>query len=172
MRTRCVTTALLILVIWGGSANAQTRIIARDTLGLQDLQNICTGILGIQLCTVVEPIGDPQAQVYLVAPGLISDVDQLLEFLLGFLLPNGGGAELDQILQLPHFTSPPSWTVPPSLYDVTPVNYYGTPVWHGYVSQPAVGIIRLVKAQNSFRLSGKGMVAIIDTGVDPTHPAL
>jgi subtilisin family serine protease len=52
------------------------------------------------------------------------------------------------------------------------VNYYGTTVWHGYVNQPAVRIVRLVKAQNSFRISGTGIIAVIDTGVDPTHPAL
>lgn len=172
MRARSIVISLLFLAIWATSASAQNQIIARDPLGLQDLQNICTGILGIQLCTVVEPIGDPQAQVYVVAPGLISDVDQLLQFLLGFLLPKGGDAELDQILHLPSFTSSTSWAAPPSLYDVTAVNYYGTTVWHGYVSQPAVAIIRLVKAQNSFQISGKGIVAVIDTGVDPNHPVL
>src|SRR5215831_4990202 len=143
MRARNICICLLFLAIWGSSAYAQNQIIARDTLGLQDLQNICTGVLGIHLCTVVEPIGDPQAQVYLVAPGVISDVNQLLQFLLGFLLPNGGAAELDQLLNLKGFTSSTSWTAPLTLYDVTPVNYYGTTVWHGYVSQPAVGIIRV-----------------------------
>ena len=172
MRIGSIITCLLVLAIWGASAQAQNQVIARDLAGLADLQNICTGILGLQLCTVVEPIGDPQSQVYLVAPGLIGDVDQLLQFLLGLLLPNGGDAELDQLLRLPVFPSPPSWTAPPSLYDMTPVNYYGTTVWHGYVSQPAVGIIRLTKAQSYFRTSGKGIVAVIDTGVDPTHPVL
>jgi subtilisin family serine protease len=161
-----------VLAIWGASANAQNQVIARDPGGLEDLQNLCRGILGLQLCTVVEPIGDPQSQVYVVAPGLISDVDQLLEFLLGLLLPKGGNAELDQLLELPGFAGSPSWTAPASLYDVIPVNYYGTTVWHGYVSQPAVGIIRLTKARSYFRTSGQGIVAVIDTGVDPTHPAL
>jgi len=172
MRTRGLIIFLLVLAIYGVSASAQNQIIARDTLGLQDLQKICTGTLGIQLCTVVEPIGDPQAQIYVVAPGVISDVNQLLQFLLGFLLPNGGDAELDQILKLKGFTNSTSWTAPLSLYDVTPVNYYGTTVWHGYVSQPAVGIIRLVNGQNSYHISGKGIIAVIDTGVDPTHPVL
>jgi Subtilase family len=172
MRTRTIIAFLLILTTWGGLAHAQNQVIARDTLGLRDLQNICTGILGLHLCTVVRPIGDPQAQVYVVAPGLIADLNQLLQFLLGFLLPNGGDAEIDQLLQLPGFKTSTSWTAPLSLYDVTPANYYGTTVWHGYVSQPAVGIIRLTKAQNSFHISGKGIVAVIDTGVDPTHPVL
>ena len=172
MRIRSIITCLLVLAILGAAANAQNRVIARDPAGLVDLQNICTGILGLQLCKVVEPIGDPQSQLYLVAPGLIGDVDQLLEFLLALLLPKGGAAELDRLLQLPGFPSFPSWSAPPSLCDVTPVNYYGTTAWHGYVSQPAVGIIRLTKAQNYFHTSGKGVVAVIDTGVDPNHPVL
>jgi subtilisin family serine protease len=172
MRIRSIIICLLVLAIWGVSANAQNQVIARDPAGLENLQNICTGLLGLPLCKVVEPIGDPQSQLYLVAPGLIGDVDQLLQFLLGFLLPNGGDAELDQLLRLPGFPGSPSWSAPLSLYDVTPVNYYGTTVWHGYVNQPAVGIIRLGQARSSFRTSGKGIVAVIDTGVDPTQPVL
>lgn len=172
MRVRSTIIFLLFLATWCSSAYAQNQVIARDTLGVQHLQNICTGLLGIHLCTVVEPIGDPQAQVYVVAPGVISDVNQLLQFLLGLLLPNGGDAELDQFLQLPSFTSSTNWSAPLSLYDVAPVNYYGTTAWNGYVNQPAVGIVRLAKAQNSFQISGKGIVAVIDTGIDPTHPVL
>src|SRR6202030_123955 len=54
----------------------------------------------------------------------------------------------------------------------TPVNYFGTIVWHGYATQPATHIIRLVDAQNGFRISGTGVVAVIDTGVDVNHPVL
>jgi thermitase len=52
------------------------------------------------------------------------------------------------------------------------VNYYGAIVWHGYAAQPATQIIRLVDAQNGFRISGTGIVAVIDTGVDANHPVL
>jgi len=85
------------------------------------------------------------------------------------LLHNGGDAELDQRLRVASSTA---WTAPPGLYDTTPTSYYGTKVWHGYVSQPAVQIIELRKTQTSFGISGAGIVAIIDTGVDPTHPVL
>ena len=98
----------------------------------------------------------------MAAPGLISDVNQLLHFLLDFLIPNGGDAELDEVLQLTRSTS---WTAPPSQYDPTPCYYYGTSVWHGYISQAAVGIIKLPKTQNSFGIGGSGIVAVIDNGV-------
>ena len=60
----------------------------------------------------------------------------------------------------------------PGLWDTTPVNYYGTTVTDGYVNQPAAQIIQLSQAQNDFNVTGVGIVADIDTGVDPTHPAL
>jgi len=45
------------------------------------------------------------------------------------------------------------------------------PAWSAYLNQPAVGIIRLNDAQNYFGY-GSGRVAVIDTGVDYTHPVL
>ena len=51
------------------------------------------------------------------------------------------------------------------------VNYYGSKVHSGYVQQPMTEIIELDQAQKKFG-AGSGIVAIIDTGVDPTHPAL
>jgi subtilisin family serine protease len=46
-------------------------------------------------------------------------------------------------------------------------------VIHGYVSQPAINIVRLPDAQTAFSTTGAGTtVAVIDTGVDPTHPVL
>jgi len=52
------------------------------------------------------------------------------------------------------------------------VNYYATLVTHGYAAQPAAQIIRLSDAQKGFNITGTGIVAIIDTGVDPNHPVL
>ncbi len=63
-------------------------------------------------------------------------------------------------------------TAPQGLWDNTPVNYYGTSVTHGYVNQPAAQIIRVAQAHSVFNVSGAGIVADIDTGVDPNHPAL
>jgi subtilisin family serine protease len=52
------------------------------------------------------------------------------------------------------------------------MSYYGSTVWHGYVNQPAAQLIQLAKTQSAFGVTGAGTVAIIDTGVDPSHPAL
>ncbi len=83
--------------------------------------------------------------------------------------PGITNAELDAGLKVLQATA----TAPPSgLSDATPVNYFGASVWHGYVAQPASTIIRLPDTQSAFSVSGAGIVAVIDTGVDPTHPVL
>ena len=50
------------------------------------------------------------------------------------------------------------------------VNFFGTPAWASYVNQAAAGIIRIPESRRY--ATGAGIVAIIDTGVDPTHPVL
>jgi subtilisin family serine protease len=58
------------------------------------------------------------------------------------------------------------------LWNRTPKTYYGTAVWESYLQQPATGIVRVRDAHCGLRETGAGVVAVIDTGVDPTHPAL
>ena len=55
----------------------------------------------------------------------------------------------------------------------TVVNYFGAQVASNYVTQPATGIIRQNDLQTSSGFTGAGItVAVIDTGVDTSHPAL
>jgi subtilisin family serine protease len=55
----------------------------------------------------------------------------------------------------------------------TIVNYFGSQVASNYVAQPATQIIRQDVLQSSSNLTGTGItVAVIDTGVDTSHPAL
>src|SRR5207244_2362781 len=48
----------------------------------------------------------------------------------------------------------------------------GGTVWNSYANQPAAQIVRVSDAQSQFEVTGSGIVADIDTGVDPAHPAL
>src|SRR5262249_19093933 len=43
---------------------------------------------------------------------------------------------------------------------------------NGYAHQPAARLIRLGSARTHFHVTGSGIVAMIDTGVDTQHPAL
>src|SRR5579859_1425984 len=55
----------------------------------------------------------------------------------------------------------------------TVVSYYGSSVPSNYVIQPATAIIRQHDLQVASGLTGTGItVAVIDTGVDTSHPAL
>lgn len=163
MRRRILLCGLIFLLISGGSAAAQNRVIVRDSLGLPGLQFTCF-LLG---CNVIEGVDGTLGQVFVVAPGLFSSVTTLLSELLGQL--GIVDAELDQLLHVSQQS-----TAPAGLWDRTPVSYYGTSAWAGYVNQPAVTIINLRKVQSegSFDVTGSGIVAIIDTGIDPTHPVL
>src|ERR1700685_3604727 len=148
--------------------NPQPGVIVRTTLGLQGLQNLCLSGGG----TVVSNINDGTNQLFLVKPA-----QGLLPQLLAAVLRLVNGildAEPDQILVIPPNNSGQATasTAPAGLWDNVPVNYYGNMTIDGYVNQPAAQIIRLAQAHSAFEVSGSGIVADIDTGVDPNHPAL
>jgi len=157
---------LLLLVLLMGPlvtpAAAQTRFIVRTTLGLPGLQSTCL-ILG---CTVKYGLGDPQSQVFLVTTSSLIDPGSFLTSIrlrLGIV-----DAELDLLGKTLQATAS---GIPAALYDNAPVNYFGNSVWHGYVTQPASQIVRIADTQDDFNVRGSGIVAIIDTGIDPNHPA-
>lgn len=54
----------------------------------------------------------------------------------------------------------------------TLVSFFGSTVPSNYTAQTATSIIRLGDARTATNLTGSGVVAIIDTGADPNHPAL
>lgn len=144
-------------------------VIVRTTLGKAGLQNQCR----LNGCTVVSNLDGGLNQVFLVRPtqqGLVADLlANILRLVTGIL-----DAEVDQVLVIPPnpSNSSASGNAPAGLYNNTPVNYYGVMVPEGYINQPAAQIIRIGQAQSSFHVSGAGIIADIDTGVDPTHPAL
>ena len=162
-----VHAQLLSGLVGGGSSSSGTQgVIVRTTLGRVGLSLVCV----IQGCTVVENLDGTQNQVFLVRPnsGLLPSVlASALKLVTGIV-----DAEVDQVLTVPP-TPPNTSAVPPSLTSTYPVNYFGSVVWNGYANQPAAGIVRVDAAQDAFNVTGSGViVADIDTGVDPNHPAL
>jgi subtilisin family serine protease len=166
-RNFLILAVLIVLVTAGGQpVAAQNRYIVRTTGGLTSVLNLCLAAN----CQVQGSLDGAVGQTYLVTStgnlisNLLNGTINLLESLLGIK-----SIEPDQLLPIPQR---PISNISPGLNDRTLVNYYGTLVWHGYAAQPAAQIIRLSDAQNGFNIGGSGIVAVIDTGVDTSHPVL
>jgi len=131
------------------------------------LQGVCV----VLPCSIVEGMDGTLGQAFLVTPVGATPATTLLAELLGTVgrLLGVLDAELDQTLSLINLNIGPL-SPPGALSQSSLVPYHGTSVWQGYASQPAVALIRLQTAQGSFN-TGSGVVADIDTGVDPRQPA-
>ncbi|HEY6946022.1 MAG TPA: S8 family serine peptidase [Candidatus Acidoferrum sp.] len=166
-RSLHVAAILIALTVVGAApAAAQNRYIVRTTGGLTSVLNLCS-LLG---CQVQGSLDGNIGQTFLVSSStnlvvnLVNFSVNLVDSLLGIQ-----SIEPDSLLPIPGV---PLNNISSGLYDNTLVNYYGTLVTHGYAAQPAAQIIRLSDAQNGFGIAGTGIVAVIDTGVDPNHPVL
>lgn len=165
-RTTILLALIVLMLASSRPAAAQNRFIVQTTGGLGSVLNLCN-LLG---CQVQGSLDGQIGKTYLVTSSgniianLVNGLVNVVESLLGIV-----SIEADHLLPLPQ---PGLQSIPYGLNDTSPVNYYGVVVWHGYAAQPAAQIIRLQDAQNGFRIGGTGIVALIDTGVDPTHPVL
>jgi subtilisin family serine protease len=168
MKRSLLIFVVLIAIATAGvqPAAAQNRYIVRTTGGLGSVLNLC-GLLG---CQVQGSLDGNINQTFLVTSStnivvnLLNFAVNLVDSLLGIQ-----SIEPDKLLPVPQT---PLNSISSGLSDTTLVNYYGTLVTHGYAAQPATQIIRLSDAHNGFNVSGTGIVAVIDTGVDPNHPVL
>src|SRR5713226_2274383 len=168
MKRRMWLAGGLLVLLWATPAKASSGVLVRTTLGLQGLQAICV----VQNCIVNStPLDGTLGQVFLVTTTL--DPATLVNTLRA--LPGIVDAELDQVISLVGGQNAVT-TPPAALTDNAPVTYFGATVWNGYANQPAASVVNLAAAQNSLtmtgRTPGRGIVADIDTGVDPNHPAL
>ena len=160
-----IAAAFLVLAI---PARADNRIIVRSTLSLQVLQQALQPLCLLQTCTLTGGLGDPQNQLFVVTTSL--DPSTLLNFIRG--LTGVIDAELDQTISLVGGLNVVPSTGPPlGLSDSNPVPYYNynATVWNGYANQPAAQKVGVPTAHIQF--TGSGIVADIDTGIDPNHPA-
>lgn len=161
--TRLISLVLLaVALVPGLPAEAAARYIVRVANG-SAIQLVCL-LTGYSL---VENI-DGSGQLYLLqAPDLVDPLAGLttLTATVGVV-----GVEQDLVAHTADSQTP---DIPPALQDTTPTPYYGATVPHGYVDQPATQKIRLADLRTAYpNATGAGLVAVIDTGVDPNHPVL
>jgi hypothetical protein len=157
---------ILDVAILGGSQNPLgNRYIVRTTGGLLNLKALCL----LNLCHILQPLDGTLNQVFLIGGPSNQDPNLLLALLRA--IPGVLSVELDQLVTVGTGAATAD-DPPPSLVNTTPVRYYGSTVWEGYVNQPATQIIHLAQTQERFDVSGSGIIADIDTGVDPNHPVL
>ncbi|MFY9529804.1 MAG: S8 family serine peptidase [Candidatus Acidiferrales bacterium] len=165
MKRRVWLLVALLTFLWATPAAAENRFVVRSTLGSLGLSSFCL----LQSCTVVGALDGNLNQLFLLTTPDIINPTTFLTLLQS--TPGIVDAELDQAISLVgglnQVTTPPA-----GLSDSTPVNYSGTMVWNGYANQPAAQIVHVAQAQSTFHVTGTGIVADIDTGVDPNHPAL
>jgi hypothetical protein len=158
-------TLFLFLFLGARPAAAEQRFIVRTNQGLPAVQELCL----LEACKVVGSLDGTVNQLFLITTSDAIDPQAFLAILRA--APGIVDAEVDQLFRLvpglTHLT-----TIPNGLWQRGLVNYSGAPVWSGYVNQPASEIVRVAEAQSEFKVKGAGIVADIDTGVDPTHPAL
>jgi subtilisin family serine protease len=161
---------VLAALLWAAPAKAAGGgVIVRTTLGLQGLQALCL----TNSCTVVTTALDGSlGQLFLVTTQL--DPATLASTLSA--LPGIVDAEVNQLLSLiGGLNVVPTPISPTLMQDRSSVPYPANSTqtaWSSYVNQSAASIVGIQNAQKTFKVTGTGIVADIDTGVDPTHPVL
>jgi subtilisin family serine protease len=166
MKWRIFLLSLVLALPRLAPAAGQNRFIVRSTLGLQALTELCA--LPTLGCTVVGGLDGSLNELFLLTTPSIVDPT----IFLTTLRATAGivDAELDQVLSMVGGLNKVT-TVPSGLSDNKLVTYYGSLLWDGYVNQPAATKVQVATAQNTYSVTGAGIVADIDTGVDPNHPA-
>ena len=169
MKRRFWLVGVLVALLWATPARADTGVIVRTTGGLPALQILC--VLPAT-CTVVGGLDGTLGQVFLVTTPLpLQTFLGLLNGLTGFV-----DAEINQVLNLVDLNNLVPTSISPTLLsDRTAVPYPANSTntaWNSYVNQPASSIVGVQNAQKTFHVTGTGIVADIDTGVDPNHPVL
>src|SRR4051812_48655030 len=158
---RRLSLSVALLFALGAIPLQAGRFIVRVSGGATAIQTVCF----LNGCSVVGPIDPSPSQVFLVTTS--DSIDPALS--LAVLSSTTGVVAVEPDL-LAHTTGN---KIPAALKDNTPILYYGNAVQHGYIFQPATQKIRLSDLQAAFpKATGAGVVAVLDTGVDTTHPAL
>ncbi len=148
--------------LWAIPAQADNRYIVRTNGGLPIVRSVCM-LLG---CNVAGGLDGALGNVFVITTSNTVPAASFLDTLVRQI----GIVDAEQ--DLTALVADSNYSVPPALTDSAPVNYFGASVPHGYVNQPATQIVRSSETQSTFGVKGAGIVAVIDTGIDPNHPAL
>jgi subtilisin family serine protease len=168
MKRRTQFVAGFVLLLAAAHAVAQNRFI------LHPAPNVSAGtVAGRHGLTVLGPLDDQNRGLYVVTAPAALPVAQVMKDVSS----DSAVLSFEQDLRLAVAESSAALNqstaaILDSLPAPSAVSYYGSPVLGAYLSQPAVGLIRLGDTQTTFGATGAGIVAIIDTGVDPNHVAL
>jgi hypothetical protein len=170
----CLMVVVLLVSSAAPAAAATGDKIVRTKVGLDGLKVVeyACRLLG---CTVLFAIDTPPGEtghssLFLVR-GLVDGVLTLLLSLLG-LASIEPDAPVRLTETMAYDSDQASAAVVNELYRREPMDYYGTTAWQGYLEQPASAIVGVRDAHCTFGLTGRGVVAVIDTGVDTEHPTL
>jgi hypothetical protein len=165
MKYRAFCAFLIFCALGVLPAKAENRFIVRTNFGTEQLSELCR----VLDCKVVGNLDGTRNQLF-----LLTTPDAFNPYVFLFILhyvPGIADAEMDQVVGLVGGLNQMT-LAPTGLTDSAPVNYFGGTVWNGYATQPAARIVRVAEAQSTFHVAGAGIIADIDTGVDPNHPAL
>lgn len=163
-RIALIAALFVLFLVPAKPAAAQQRLIVRTT-SLPLLQHACL----LNSCQILGALDGTVNQLFLVTfpNGLpLNIVASILR-----LVPGVQAVEVDVLRQIkPNARF--NGNIPIGLNQRKIIDYFGAPAWTGYAQQPAADVIHLNQGRTQYNVTGRGIVADIDTGVDFTHPAL
>lgn len=170
----------LVLVVFVAIAAAPVSAGQGDSMvrikpgydGDKAIKAICD-LVGCEILYALDVLpGQKGGLLYLVRN--LPVIDWLLNLTLSTL--GLGSVESDRPVTLagtnPFRSDQASASVLNELWRGEPKAYYGTPTLQSYLEQPAGEIVGVRHTHCGLRATGGGILAVIDTGVDPLHPTL